>query len=243
MRAETTALLDDLPPAHDPCIRRPLRTLLPLLKFGGQHAHAAAPVGTGGRDSACELIEHSAADRASVERFISRCFERSFGSQIKAFMPRLFSLRNGDGDIVGAFGLRSASHRLYLEQYLDQPIEHSIRTATGGFVERKAIVEVGHFSGSAPGSVRTMIFLLTENLQRQGYEWVAFTGTSTLRNAFRRLGLAPIDVCAAAPDRLPPQERAVWGSYYDHAPRVLVGNVGQGYRALLPTANPLGARR
>jgi Thermostable hemolysin len=172
-----------------------------------------------------------------VEQFISRCFERAYDSRIRAFMPRLFSLRDGDGDIVGAFGLRSASHRLYLEQYLEQPIEQSIRAPAGGHIDRKTIVEVGHFSGSAPGSVRAMIFRLTEYLHRQGIEWVAFTGTSTLRNAFHRMGLAPIDICAAAQDRLPPQERAAWGSYYDYAPHVLVGNVGQGYRTLLPEAS------
>jgi hypothetical protein len=82
-----------------------------------------------------------------------------------------------------------------------------------------------------------MIALLTERLHREGFEWVVFTGTTGLRNAFCRLGLCPLDIQAATADRLPEDARAAWGSYYDHAPRVLVGNIQEGYRAMhFPTA-------
>ena len=181
---------------------------------------------------AFELIEHVGADRAAVEAFISQRFAESFGSRIEGFMPRLFSLRNRDGDICGAFGLRSANRNLFLEQYLDTPIEKTIAARVGGSVERRTIVEVGHFSGAIPGAVRAMIGLLTERLHREGFEWVVFTGTAGLRNAFCRLGLCPIDVQAATIDCLPEEEHAAWGSYYDHAPRVLVGNIQDGYRAM-----------
>ena len=183
---------------------------------------------------AFELVEHEGANRAAVEDFISQRFAESFGSRIEGFMPRLFSVRNREGKICGAFGLRSANRNLFLEQYLDTSIEKTIAARVGVKVERRAIVEVGHFSGAVPGVVRAMIGLLTEHLHREGYEWVVFTGTTSLRNAFCRLGLCPIDIQAATIDRLPEEERAAWGSYYDHAPRVLVGNIEEGYRAMLP---------
>lgn len=189
-----------------------------------------------------DLIEHVGADRAAVEAFISQRFADSFGSRIEAFMPRLFSVRSQDGKICGAFGLRSAHRNLFLEQYLDTPIEKTIAARAGGRVERRTIVEVGHFSGALPGAVRAMIALLTERLHREGFEWVVFTGTTGLRNAFCRLGLCPLDIQAATLDRLPADERAAWGSYYDHAPRVLVGNVQEGYRAMLLPPAPLQAR-
>jgi hypothetical protein len=186
-----------------------------------------------------ELIEHVGADRASAEAFISQRFAESFGCRIEAFMPRLFSVRDRNGAICGAFGLRSANRNLFLEQYLDTPIEKTIAARAGSIVERRSIVEVGHFSGTFPGAVRAMIGLLTERLHREGYEWVVFTGTTGLRNAFCRLGLCPIDIQAATLDRLPEETRAAWGSYYDHAPRVLVGNVEEGYRAMLLPAPPI----
>ena len=185
-----------------------------------------------------ELVEHVGSSRAAAETFISQRFAESYGSRIEAFMPRLFSVRNPAGELCGAFGLRSASRNLFLEQYLDTPIEHVIASHAGSRIERRVIVEVGHFSGAFPGAVRAMIGLLTEHLHREGYEWVVFTGTAGLRNAFCRLGLFPLDIQAATADRIPAEERAAWGSYYEHAPRVLVGNVQAGYRAMRLPAPP-----
>ena len=65
---------------------------------------------------------------------------------------------------------------------------------------------------------------------------MVFTGTVALRNAFFRLGLNPIDMAAAAPERLGAAERAQWGSYYEHLPRVLFGNIAEGYSALTHNA-------
>jgi hypothetical protein len=225
------SLSDTLLPPID--FRASLQALHMLLLQGGKASTRVAPAAA--EPSAppiFELFEHVGADRSSVEAFISQRFAESYGCRIEAFMPRLFSVRSRNGDICGAFGLRSAQRNLFLEQYLDTPIEKTVAAIAGGRVERQAIVEVGHFSGAFPGAVRAMIVLLTERLHRDGFDWVVFTGTTGLRNAFCRLGLCPIDVQAATIDRLPEEEHAAWGSYYDHAPRVLVGNIQDGYRAM-----------
>lgn len=114
----------------------------------------------------------------------------------------------------------------------DAPIEQAISAHAGRAIERRMVVEVGHFAGMFPGAVRAMITLLTERLHRDGTEWVAFTGTTGLRNAFYRLGLSPIDLQPARAECLPPATRAAWGSYYEHAPRVLVGSVREGMGAM-----------
>jgi hypothetical protein len=209
-----------------------------LFRGWGTPTVEAPAVSRTASDPAFRLVEHVGADRATAETFISQCFADNFGSRVEAFMPRLFSMRNRDGDICGAFGLRSANRNLFLEQYLDTPIEQTIALRVGSKIERRAIVEVGHFSGTFPGAVRAMIGLLTERLHQEGFEWVVFTGTTGLRNAFCRLGLCPLDIQAATADRLPAEARAAWGSYYDYAPRVLVGNIQEGYQAMrLPLAS------
>lgn len=175
------------------------------------------------------LHEHRGADRIEAERFIGDCFFDSFGSRIEAFMPRLFSVRNADGVICGAFGLRAGNRPLFLEQYLDAPIEEALAGHIGAPVVRSSVIEVGHFSGTFPGAVRAMITLLTEHLHREGFDWVVFTGTVGLRNAFARLGLAPMDLGAADIARLPESQHAAWGTYYRHAPRVLAGNIHEGF--------------
>jgi hypothetical protein len=203
-----------------------------LLPFSGGAKKAGEEKAPTASRRGFELFEHVHADRALAEQFIGQRFAESFGSRVEAFMPRLFTLRNQDGEICGALGLRSASNRLFLEQYLDLPIEKAVAARAARPVLRQTLVEVGHFSGNFPGAVRAMIQLLTERLYREGFEWVTFTGTASLRNAFSRLGLSPLVLQAADVNRLPAEERAAWGSYYGHEPLVLVGNIKEGYLAL-----------
>lgn len=57
---------------------------------------------------------------------------------------------------------------------------------------------------------------------------MAFTGNIGLVNSFHRLGLKPVTLCAADPQRLG-DERHSWGSYYESKPWVHVGNIRAGF--------------
>lgn len=189
-----------------------------------------------------ELRESHDSERTRAEQFIAERYKRDFGARIEAFMPRLFSLcASGHGHfnapVEGALGLRSAHGRLFVEQYLDAPIEQAIFSATGERVERASIVEVGHFAGLRPGTMRTMIVLLADRLYREGAGWVAFAGTRALRNAFLRMNLTPIPLCAASPERLPQKVRDAWGTYYRNDPWVYVGPVLAGVGAQMAQIN------
>lgn len=186
----------------------------------------------GFRSDDVRLREHGGDDRDTIEQFIRVRFEQAFGSRVDAFMPRLLSLCGSEGPIRAALGLRSAHRALFLEQYLDRAIEVEIARHTGQDCARETVVEVGHLSGTYPGAVRTMIDLLTRQLHDEGVRWVAFTGTSSLRNAFHRMGLLPIEIAPAHRERLPASERAAWGRYYDGAPRVFFADVHEGHRRL-----------
>ena len=200
-----------------------LFTPVSLLK-GTQQSRAASP--------RYSLIEHDCATRAVAEKFIGRNFARSFGAHVDAFMPRLFTLQRHDGTVCGAFGLRSTQRRLFIEHYLDRPIEQAIAAAVGTPVERRGIVEVGHFSGAFPGTMRGLILLLVERLHAEGFEWVAFTGTHQLRNSFYRMGLFPLDLGEARIEAIPAESRAAWGRYYEHSPHVLAGRIKDGFAAI-----------
>jgi hypothetical protein len=189
-----------------------------------------------------ELRESHGSERTRAEHFIAERYKHDFGARIEAFMPRLFSLcASGGGDfnapIEGALGLRSARGRLFVEQYLDAPIEQAIFAATGERVERASIVEVGHFAGIRPGTMRAMIVLLADRLYREGAGWVAFAGTRALRNAFLRMNLTPVPLCAASAERLPQNVRDAWGTYYRNDPWVYVGPVDAGIRTDLARTN------
>jgi len=178
------------------------------------------------------LLRHESDDRAAVSEFIRAKFLKDHGAHLHHLMPHLFSLRRPGGEIVAAFGLREAAQeRLFMECYLDEPVESRIARLSGREVARDRIIEVGNLAAS-PGGARAMIAALTRHLYETGTEWVTFTGVLALRHAFRRLGLRPLSIAAATPDRLSDAERALWGRYFESRPIVMAGYVPHGYRML-----------
>ena len=180
-----------------------------------------------------KLTECSQAKRTEVEHFIRATFAEAYGADVHGFMPRLVGIRSKQDELLAAFGIRSAEKgKLFLENYLDRPIEQEIAAKSGDMPQRARIAEIGNLAAVYAGAVRWMIVALTVMLYEEGYDWVVFTSTAALRNGFSNLGLNPIEICAANVERLPPEERQRWGSYYDNKPVVMIGNIREGFRAM-----------
>lgn len=56
-----------------------------------------------------------------------------------------------------------------------------------------------------------------------GYTWCVCTVTDTLFALFKRLGLDSYDVALADAARV--ENAQQWGRYYQHQPRIIVGNL------------------
>ena len=79
-----------------------------------------------------DLTECRNGDRAEVESFVRETFALAYGASVRSFMPRLLAVCRKDGDLLAAFGVRSArDEKLFLENYLDQPVEQAIEEKTG----------------------------------------------------------------------------------------------------------------
>jgi hypothetical protein len=148
-------------------------------------------------------------------------------------MPVLMRLHDGSGNLLGALGLRSArDEALFLERYLDRPVEQALAAGFNTPVDRSAVTEVGNLAVAAPGGGRWLITALTAYLFAARGTWVVFTIGPVLYNAFRRMGLELVDLGPAEPDELSASEQACWGRYYEQKPRVMAGRVEHGYRVL-----------
>ena len=148
-------------------------------------------------------------------------------------MPHLVRLTTKEGEMVAAVGYRdAAAHKLFLEHYFDEPIEVVLGRRLGQDVARRDIVEVGNLADAHPGGARAAITALTAYLYGAGFRWVVFTGVTKLRNAFYRLGIEPFQIGEADPSRLDDEERRAWGRYYQAGPRVMAGDIHEGYWAL-----------
>lgn len=171
-------------------------------------------------------------DQQAVMEFIRRRFSQAHRARVSHFMPQLFGLQSDDGTLYGAAGCRRADRGvLFLERYLDVPIEQAIFERSGAEVARHQIVEVGNLAAEGLGTARTLIIKLTRLLALQGFRWVTFTGTQELLNSFYRLGLAPQSLGLADPARMG-ESLAEWGRYYDSQPQVVFGEILPAHRQL-----------
>lgn len=104
-----------------------------------------------------------------MERFIYRMFARRFGARVQRIASALVWLGGPDsGDIVAAAGSRSAKDGgLFLERYLDRPIEQCLADPGQPVVSRAGIVEVGYLGADRAGEGRRLILRLAHHLGRR----------------------------------------------------------------------------
>lgn len=169
-------------------------------------------------DQACSM-------RSVVEAFIHERFQIVHGADIHDFLPTLVSYRNPRGELMAAAGFQLASESsLFLETYLDQPVEHCLPTPSTLLPARSGIVEVGNLATLRPGHARQLIVALASWFDRRQLQWAVLTLTPTLINSFRRLGLEVHLLAPARRERLG-HGRSDWGRYYDQKPQVVAVSI------------------
>ncbi|MGA0611122.1 thermostable hemolysin [Caldimonas sp. KR1-144] len=169
-------------------------------------------------------LVRAGAERREIEQFIGEVFARRFDAAVPVFMPELVARRDALGRVVAAAGIRLASEPLFLEQYLDEPVDRAIERLTGRRPARARIAEVGQLAAARPGEGRRLIADLAVRLAARRIEWVVGTLTQELRHLFARMGIEPLVLERADPARLG-AAAASWGRYYEHRPQVLAGHL------------------
>jgi len=179
------------------------------------HLHSAENVHT-------SISDIYAADRQELESFVHGIFQQAYGADVKEFMPQLMSLRNDQGELLAVCGLRHAENTsLFLERYLEQPVEQMIAEKTGQSVYRGDIVEIGNLAVAHPETARSLLASISVYLHGTQTAWGVFTGIPTLRNALSKLNMLLLPLGVAALSHLPEHEHASWGRYYDEKPYVM----------------------
>jgi len=176
-----------------------------------------------GRALCLAEAEARAPERAELEAFVRAAFARKHDASVASFMPTLLSFRDASGELRGVIGLRSAQPKpLYLEQYLEQPIEAAIAAATGRLVQRHEVVEVGNLAGANCRAAMRMVAELPSYLLARDYRWIVFTATSAVRSILQGFGAPLVELARADGGRVAGGEDR-WGRYYESDPRVLAG--------------------
>jgi len=163
-----------------------------------------------------------APDRRQQEAFIREKFQLAHNAEIHHFMPEFLTLQNTDNQLVAICGMRSARNQaLFLEQYLELPIEQVLSLQTGKAIRRESIIEVGNLAISSPSHIRKLLASLNTHLHTTDAEWVVFTGIASLYNSLIKLNIPMYILANADVIRLPAEQRSAWGSYYHQCPQVI----------------------
>lgn len=166
--------------------------------------------------------------REEAERLARHTYRIAYGASLAELPPYLLVF-GGPGDGIGAtLGFRAAAEGdLFLEQYLDRPVEAILSRFSRSPVPRREIVEIGGLASVDKGGATRVILPTARFLYAVGFRYAVFTATSRLRNSFRRLHLDLWSLGEARRGRLDRNDCADWGTYYDHDPRVCGGRLDQ----------------
>jgi len=168
-------------------------------------------------------VRAGAPERAELEAFVQSAFARKHDASVTSFMPTLLSFRDAGGALRGVIGLRSAAPKpLYLEQYLEQPVDAAVATATGQAVQRHQVVEVGNLAGVNCRAAMRMVAALPAYLLARDFRWIVFTATSAVRGILQGFDAPLVELARADGSRVAGGTDR-WGRYYENDPRVLAG--------------------
>jgi len=178
----------------------------------------------------CALAQSLNADtgvnpaRQALERIISEKYHSAHSAHITEFMPILLGMSLG-GRSHAALGLRPGHYRpMFLEQYMDAPIEQQVAGLSGKPVDRLSLIEVGNLVVTHRGAGLLMFIVMATAIAKAGFEWMVFTVTDEVERLIRRLDFNPRYLAMADPARLKDRKKQ-WGHYYDCNPKVMVGSL------------------
>jgi hypothetical protein len=134
-------------------------------------------------------------------------------------------------DSLAALGYRRATEgALFLEAYLDAPVEVELSRVFGRVTARSEIVELGNFAADN-AFVMLDLWGTAANDLAGSSEIAVATLTAPLRRIFSRIGVPLVSIGRADPDRLR-GAAADWGSYYRQDPHVCAGKIADGQAAI-----------
>lgn len=206
----------------------------------------------------------SYAQNQDAQAFIKRIYAYIHHARLSYFMPILFSgfanmpsygdwLSTDDNALPAfkgtsvAIGLKPiCEDKIFLEQYLDTPIQSEISKVAGEPVSRQRIFEIGNLASGCAGSARLMIAFLvfylstpvlnpiTHEYQNKA-DWVVCTGTDAVRHILAHMGIRSHVIAKATAEALKdPEQVSSWGHYYQHNPLVVAINVADAKRVCAP---------
>ncbi|WP_100642863.1 thermostable hemolysin [Alteromonas facilis] len=155
-------------------------------------------------------------DREEAEHFIQEGFKRAYNATVSVTMPWILAINNGA--FKAALGIRPATDTLFLEQYLDNPVEQYL--ASTRQIQRSHIAEIGHLYSNSNKFTLPLFLTTAVSLFTNEYKYMVFSATEHVLQLISRAGIPHTFLSNADPARLNTASDN-WGSYYDTKPKVV----------------------
>lgn len=176
------------------------------------------------------LHSHCSKQRQQLQAYIAEQYRRIYDAEVRDFSPLLLNL-NHNLNTQAALGLKPGyCGSLFLEHYLDQPVEQVIASHARTPVSRDSVMEIGNLVSTSRGGSLPLFLMMAGALQEAGYQWMVFTATPQVEKLVRRLQVE-LQVLANADQSKINGGTAHWGSYYNRNPKVLLGNINSALAA------------
>lgn len=166
------------------------------------------------------LLDKSSHRRTEVEEFSRNIYRKFYGAELIAFPKEFIAITYKTKGLMSCLGMNYAENSpLFLEQYLDAPIEEELTAITGSNVKREEIVEIGTLAVRSRSTCRMIISALAGLLVKRRKKYLVFTAVKTLRNTLSHLEVPFTTMTTASAERVKDNSR--WGNYYYDAPQVI----------------------
>ncbi len=165
--------------------------------------------------------------RSEVEEVVRCQYRRVHEARRCHFLEHLLVIetqRHGPRAVVGV--QRAAASPMFLESYLDRPVEEVLGQHLEARVSRDRIVEIGTLASRDPRNATLLMVLTVVWLAGYGAECGVFTATRAVRHRLGGVGVPLHELASADPAKLGPLA-SEWGRYYEQDPRVVAATFGE----------------
>jgi len=171
-----------------------------------------------------QLIELAHAEYQEAVAFARSRYQETIDCRLDTFYPK-FLARFEHGSIVALLGIRCAGRgALFLEQYLDQPVELTLDAINLGGFQRSQIAEVGGLAAQGVRQATRLMEDVRSVLAQSEVEVVVCTANDATQFCLKRIGVNYL-VLAEASESCLTNHQTDWGRYYQGSPKVLAGRV------------------
>lgn len=165
-----------------------------------------------------------------IVEFIQGVYAAAHGARPPVEYSRLRSTMRSDSE-GAALGYRcAAGGPLFLERYLDRPVEEILLEKIGTRVERDRVVEIGCLAANNPPAMIDLWTQIAEELHSQA-EIATAVLSAPVRSMLERVGITLFHLAPASAQRLG-DGALQWGKYYESDPQVCAAYLGEAHECL-----------